>query len=150
MQIAHARARAMVDDAEREIDEMLEAARAAGRGIVAEAEDDAHSIRSEAILQRDKARALLDDAKQLVARAHTKRAPLQPPKANGHRRSNSRLDLNAASAEDLRAAGLSLTQARRVVARREREGAYSAVEQLAELPGMPAPLFEQVRSRLKV
>ena len=137
----------MLEDAEREAEEMLEAARATGRGIVAEAEREALAMRRKAEAQRDQARVLLRDAKQLVARARSKRAPTPP---NGHALPGRPIDLNEATAEDLRLLGLSTTQARRVIARRERDGAYTAVDQLGELPGMPAPLLAQVRSRLKV
>ena len=152
MRVAHARARTLLDEAEQEAEEMLEAARAAGRGIVAEAEEDARAVRTEAILQRDKARELLRDAKQLVARTKLGHVPAPvPPKPagrNGH--AGEPIDLNAASAEDLRVAGLSVTQARRVIARRERDGAYESIDQLAELPGMPAALLTMLKQRLLV
>ena len=141
MQVTYARVHAMLAKAERDAEQTLETARATGRGIVAEAEREAAAL-------RDQARTVLANAKKLksMARGPAAGAPAALP--TGEVRDA--VDLNAATVEDLRVIGLSLTQARRVVSRRDREGAYLRVEQLAELPGMPSALLERIEPRLRV
>lgn len=122
MSLARSRADAILQDAHREAEALLEAARATGRGIVAEAEAEAAGVRG-----------------ITFERPERTAAPGGDP-----------VDLNTATADDLRVAGLSITQARRVIARRERTGPYETVEQLAELPGMPSAVLARIRSRLRV
>ena len=122
MSVARARAIAIVAEARQEAESLLEAARATGRGIVAEAVAQAAAI----------------DEGTAADPEPASKPPAEP------------IDLNEASTEDLRVAGLSITQARRVVARRERNGPYASVEQLAELPGMPSGVLERLRSRVRV
>jgi DNA uptake protein ComE-like DNA-binding protein len=143
MQVTYARVHATLAKAERDAEQTLETARATGRAIVAEAE-------REAVALRDQARAVLANAKKLksMARGPGAGAPAFVP--GGSRETPDPVDLNAATVEDLRVIGLSLTQARRVVSRRDREGAYLGVEQLAELPGMPSALLERIEPRLRV
>ena len=122
MSVARARAIAIVAEAREEAESLLEAARATGRGIVAEAEAQAAAVR-----------------------VSIEAEPDAVPANRGEP-----IDLNEASAEDLQVAGLSITQARRVVARRERSGRYESIEQLAELPGMPTSVLERIRPRIRV
>lgn len=58
-----------------------------------------------------------------------------------------RVDLNAASFEELRALGLSVTQAARLVAHRDACGGFTSKDQLAELPGLPKPLLASLLER---
>lgn len=60
------------------------------------------------------------------------------------------VSLNSATFEELREAGLSVTQATRILAYRERFGGYGAVEDLEKVPGFPADLIESLRDRLSV
>lgn len=60
------------------------------------------------------------------------------------------VNLNQATFEELREAGLSVTQATRILAYRERFGGYSSVEDLEKVPGFPADLIESLRSRLSI
>jgi len=48
------------------------------------------------------------------------------------------VNLNTATFEDLRGARLSVTQATRVLAYRERLGGYGSVDDLDRVPGFPA------------
>ena len=60
------------------------------------------------------------------------------------------VNLNSATFEELREAGLSVTQATRILAYRERFGGYSSVEDLEKVPGFPADLIESLRGRLSI
>ena len=55
------------------------------------------------------------------------------------------LDLNTASYDELRGLDLTITQAKRVIAYRERSGGFSSLDQLDDVPGFP----DEVRAELK-
>jgi DNA uptake protein ComE-like DNA-binding protein len=61
-----------------------------------------------------------------------------------------RLDLNAASYEYLREMGLSVTQTVMVLAHRERQGSFSSVDVLDEIPGFPRDFVDGLKSKLRV
>lgn len=58
------------------------------------------------------------------------------------------VNLNDASFEELRNAGLSVTQTGRVLAHRERGGGFSSVDELDEIPGFPREFLDQVKPNL--
>ncbi|MCB0827229.1 MAG: helix-hairpin-helix domain-containing protein [Solirubrobacterales bacterium] len=60
------------------------------------------------------------------------------------------IDLNSATFEDLRDADLSVTQATRILAYRERFGGYRSVDDLEKVPGFPEDLIESLRGRITV
>jgi competence protein ComEA len=60
------------------------------------------------------------------------------------------ISLNDASFEQLRDAGLSVTQTGRVLAHRERQGGFSSVDELDEIPGFSQDFLGQIKSRLRV
>lgn len=60
------------------------------------------------------------------------------------------MNLNSATFEELREAGLSVTQATRILAYRERFGGYSAVEDLEKVPGFPEDLIESLKGKISV
>ena len=60
------------------------------------------------------------------------------------------IDLNSATFEDLRNADLSVTQATRILAYRERFGGYRSVDDLEKVPGFPDDLIESLRDRVTV
>lgn len=60
------------------------------------------------------------------------------------------VDLNSATFEELRGLDLSVTQATRVLAYRERFGGYREIDDLAKVPGFPPELIESLRSRFTV
>lgn len=60
------------------------------------------------------------------------------------------LDLNRATFEDLRDADLSVTQATRILAYRERFGGYRSVDDLEKVPGFPDDLIASLRGRITV
>ncbi|HNF82401.1 MAG TPA: helix-hairpin-helix domain-containing protein [Solirubrobacterales bacterium] len=60
------------------------------------------------------------------------------------------VNLNTATFEELREAGLSVTQATRILAYRERFGGYGSVEDLEKVPGFPADLIESLQGRITI
>lgn len=60
-----------------------------------------------------------------------------------------RISLNEANFEQLRDAGLSVTQTGRVLAHRERAGGFSSVDELEEIPGFPRDFLDQVKSKFR-
>jgi competence protein ComEA len=70
--------------------------------------------------------------------------PPPPPAAQA----GDRVNLNDAGFEELRELGFSVTQATRVITYRERQGGFSSVDGLADVPGMPSELVDEVRDRL--
>ena len=71
----------------------------------------------------------------------------EPPPAVG---SPDAVNLNTASFEELREADLSVTQATRILAYRERFGGYASVEDLERVPGFPAELVTGLGGRFTV
>jgi competence ComEA-like helix-hairpin-helix protein len=59
------------------------------------------------------------------------------------------VNINTASFEELREADLSVTQATRVLAYRERFGGYQSVDDLARVPGFTEELVAGLRTRLE-
>jgi hypothetical protein len=60
------------------------------------------------------------------------------------------IDLNAASFDDLRGLGLSVTQAARLIARRDAVNGFSSPDEVAELPGFPKAQLSELLSRTRV
>lgn len=68
-----------------------------------------------------------------------------PPTATG-----GTIDLNSVSFEQLRAENLSVTQATRLLAHRERLGRFGSVDDLDEVPGFPQDVLEDLKRRSSV
>ncbi|MGE5283259.1 MAG: ComEA family DNA-binding protein [Chloroflexota bacterium] len=60
------------------------------------------------------------------------------------------IDLNAITFEQLRASGLSVTQATRLLAHRERVGRFGSIDELDEIPGFPQEMLEDLKRRASV
>jgi DNA uptake protein ComE-like DNA-binding protein len=60
------------------------------------------------------------------------------------------LDLNVVSFEQLRAQNLSVTQATRLLAHRERLGGFTSLDDLDQVPGFPQDLLVDLKSRSTV
>ncbi len=73
-----------------------------------------------------------------------------PARAASSGPSGDAIDLNSASFEQLRSANLSVTQATRVLAHRERRGGYSSVDDLDDVPGFPGDVLAEFKRRVKV
>jgi competence ComEA-like helix-hairpin-helix protein len=69
-------------------------------------------------------------------------------KATRSRRRGGLLDLNKATFEQLREVGLSVTQATRVIAYRERKEGFASVDDLETVPGIPKKLLNEIRDQL--
>ena len=61
-----------------------------------------------------------------------------------------RIDLNRASFEDLRALGISVSQAGRVVSRREAYGGFASVDELDGIFGFSAEQLEEFKRLVRV
>jgi competence ComEA-like helix-hairpin-helix protein len=79
-------------------------------------------------------------------------APSTPPPApsGASTEAPGLININTASLEDLRGAELSVTQATRVLAFRERRGRYSSVDDLDEVPGFPQEALAKLKQRVTV
>jgi DNA uptake protein ComE-like DNA-binding protein len=60
------------------------------------------------------------------------------------------IDLNSVSFEQLRAENISVTQATRLLAHRERLGRFGSVDDLDEVPGFPQDVLEDLKRRSTV
>ncbi|MGH2955571.1 MAG: ComEA family DNA-binding protein, partial [Solirubrobacterales bacterium] len=59
-----------------------------------------------------------------------------------------RVDVNRATFEELRQLGMSVTQATRVIAYRERRDGFESVEDLHSIPGLPKDFLTELKQRL--
>jgi DNA uptake protein ComE-like DNA-binding protein len=57
------------------------------------------------------------------------------------------ISLNSVSFEQLRSQGLSVTQATRLLAHRERIGSFQSLDELDEVPGFPQDQLEALKRR---
>ena len=73
-----------------------------------------------------------------------KPAPVEPATPTGP------VDLNDVTLEELRGFDLTTTQARRLIAYRERRGGFSSVDDIDEVPGFPDDVREGLKRRLRV
>ncbi|MGB2851815.1 MAG: helix-hairpin-helix domain-containing protein, partial [Solirubrobacterales bacterium] len=69
--------------------------------------------------------------------------------AAGGSSSGGPVSLNRASFEQLRDAGMSVTQTGRVLAYRERSGGFSSVDELNSIPGFPKDFLDVIRDRIE-
>ena len=84
------------------------------------------------------------------ARRGVDAARLQPGAAADARprlRSTATIDLNSVTFEQLRSQNLSVTQATRLLAHRERLGGFSSVDDLDQVAGFPPDLLADLKSR---
>jgi DNA uptake protein ComE-like DNA-binding protein len=71
-------------------------------------------------------------------------------RATTTRSKSSKLDLNAATFDQLRGLGLSITQTSRLIAHREMAGGFDGVGELDEIKGLSRETIAQLRSRVRV
>lgn len=60
------------------------------------------------------------------------------------------IELNSVTFEELRARGLSVTQATRLLAHRERVGRFQTVDELDEIAGFPREFAEDLKRRSSI
>lgn len=109
-------------------------------------------IRAEVRAERRLKEILASVAAQL--RSEGISPPVENPRGNGAP-GGSRVpltsalsELNEATYERLRSLGLSVTQARRVLAHRERSGGFRSVDELDGIPGFPRVVLEELKQGL--
>jgi DNA uptake protein ComE-like DNA-binding protein len=73
----------------------------------------------------------------------------EPPSAPDQAPPGAKANLNSSDYDELRAVGMSVTQANRVIAYRARLGGYSSADDLERVPGFPTELIEELRARLE-
>ena len=73
--------------------------------------------------------------------------PGPPPAAA---QSGGAIELNTVTFEQLRAEGLSVTQATRLLAHRERLGRFNSVDDLDQVAGLPGDVLEDLKRRASV
>jgi DNA uptake protein ComE-like DNA-binding protein len=76
-------------------------------------------------------------------------APPEPPPAAAAQPGGA-IDLNSVTFEQLRAQNLSVTQATRLLAHRERLGRFQSVDDLDQVAGFPTELLEDLKRRSTV
>ncbi|MBI2553149.1 MAG: helix-hairpin-helix domain-containing protein, partial [Candidatus Rokubacteria bacterium] len=78
--------------------------------------------------------------------------PARPPKiSEAQIASNERLDLNRATADDLRRLpGVGPTLADQIIRSRERQGRFATAEDLRAVPGMGPKKFERIRDLVTI
>ena len=58
------------------------------------------------------------------------------------------ISLSAADFDELRGLGMSVTQAKRVIRYRDERGGFDSVDELDEVPGLPADFLDDIKDRL--
>jgi hypothetical protein len=76
--------------------------------------------------------------------------PVPEPEPEPKASADGLLDINAISFEQLRDLRLSITQATRLLAWRERLGGFTSVDQIDEVPGLPMDVRDELKSKLRV
>ena len=74
--------------------------------------------------------------------------PASPPPPSGA--AGGSINLNTVSFEQLREAGLTVTQATRLLAHRERVGRFGSVDELDEVPGFSQEVLDDLKRRSTV
>jgi DNA uptake protein ComE-like DNA-binding protein len=77
-------------------------------------------------------------------------AKLRSELKNGRRMPNGKLNANTATFEQLRAAGLTVTQTAKLISRREQQGGFPSMASLSRTPGLSDRAREVIRERLSV
>ena len=87
----------------------------------------------------------------LAARRKPRRPPARPPEPlKSTRAPDGHVDLNDVTYEELRALDLSITQAKRLIAYRERRGGFGSLDDIDDVPGFPDDVLEELKQRSSV
>ena len=101
----------------------------------------AESVRAaEQRLQEETDRARSDGESAEASRPGDEDVPAESRRAN----------LNSSGFDELRAAGMSISQANRIIAYRQRLGGYRSVDDLDKVPGFPQSFLDEIKSRVEV
>jgi DNA uptake protein ComE-like DNA-binding protein len=93
-------------------------------------------------LERAEERAAAAERALDEVRAEPREEPSEPLLGNGP------VDLNSASFDQLRGVGMSVSQARRVIAYRDRSEGFDSVDDLEGIPGFPQAFLAELKGRL--
>jgi competence protein ComEA len=77
-------------------------------------------------------------------------APPPPPAAPAPTQPGGQINLNSVTFEQLREQNLSVTQATRLLAHRERLGGFQSVDDLDQVAGFPGDVLADIKSRSAV
>jgi DNA uptake protein ComE-like DNA-binding protein len=80
------------------------------------------------------------------ARARAKSSGSARPAAKAP--AGGKIDANSATFEQLRGLGMSVTQATRVIAYRERKDGFDSIDDMDTIPGFPKDLIEEMKGKL--
>ena len=84
------------------------------------------------------------------AKAAPRREPSPPPVSTSARPAADAVSLTSGTFEEYRGLGMSVTQSKRVIAYRERDGGYKTVDDLDRVPGFSKQLLAGLKRQLKV
>jgi DNA uptake protein ComE-like DNA-binding protein len=96
--------------------------------------------------QAEREVASLRERAEAMKRAAAQAAALANPE-EGREDADGRLDLNSASFEQLRAIGLSVTQAARLIGQREQHGGFASVDDVDGIVGIPKDVKRTLREQ---
>jgi competence protein ComEA len=115
------------------------------RRELGEASQRADAERQRAERAESEAAALRERAEQMKRAAARAAAAAHP--GDGSEDPDGALDLNSASFEALRAVGLTVTQAARVIGQREQHGGFESVDDVDAIVGIPKNLKETLKQQ---
>lgn len=108
----------------------------------------AERAEQEAAGLRERAETMKRAAAQAAAAANPEEAVAHPEEAEENPAGG--LDLNSASFEQLRALGLSVTQAARLIGQREQHGGFASVDEVDAIVGVPKDVKQILKDRGRV
>jgi capsular polysaccharide biosynthesis protein len=85
-----------------------------------------------------------------VARTRESARPPEPDRGAAPLEPDGPVDLNEVTYEELRALDLTMTQARRLLAYRDRRGGFSSLSDIDEVPGFPEYVREDLKRRVSL
>jgi DNA uptake protein ComE-like DNA-binding protein len=88
------------------------------------------------------------NAEQVSPEPEAAAVPAPKPSKPRSRRKDSGIDVNEATFEQLRGLGLSVTQATRMIAYRERKDGFGSLDDLDTVPGIPKDLLGALKEKL--
>jgi competence ComEA-like helix-hairpin-helix protein len=144
-------------DARHQLREAEDRAEAAERKLGEASDDDLRRAQEEreGRFRQIEQRIMSVTEKASGAQAHAASVGIEPPNlAEAERskpkprRSGPALDVNTATFEELRELGMSVTQATRVIAYRERQDGFDSVDDLERVPGIPKAFAAEIKDQL--
>jgi DNA uptake protein ComE-like DNA-binding protein len=137
----------------REVD-LLSSRLAHTESALAEQRDEVQRVLEEAERRAETYDARIAEIQQQVAgferAAHQATERLAAARCGGRQDAGGRTELNSVTVEGLRALGLSITQAARLVAHREATGGFRSAEDIAAVPGLSAAQRQALVERVYI